>query len=335
MLRRRPHPVGFDPGRRTPPTVYYLSPDDDTPRGGIRNIYRHVDVLNAIGIPAAVVHGRMGFRCTWFGNETRVVYASTTVLGPSDILVVPEYNAPMLGSVPAPIRKVIFNQNAYQTFQHIPFTGSAPGAPYTGTQNLLAILSVSRDNADLLRYTFPDIMVGVARPVVDGSLFHPPATTQPRQRRIGFMPRRRSTEQQELLHILRSRGVLTDWTLNPIDGLSEADTAAALRACPLFLSFSEREGFGLPPAEAMACGAYVVGFTGLGGRDFFDPAYCTPVTESDLLAFAVGVEEAIRRYEQDPDAVLSAGRQASQRVLSTYDTAGLSTDLDTFYKQLL
>lgn len=333
MRRRRPHPVRFDPHHTGQPTVYYLCPDDDTPRGGIRNIYRHVDVLTTVGIPAAVVHGRAGFRCTWFANSTRVVTAQATVLGPADILVVPEYNMPMIGEVPAPVRKVIFNQNAYQTFQHIPLT-EAGEAPYVDTPNLRAILTVSRDNAELLSYTFPGLPVGLARLVIDGDVFHPLPAQAPRDRRIAYLPRRRSEEQHELLHILRSRGTLAGWTLQPIDGRTEQETAAAMRECPLFLSFSEREGFGLPPAEAMASGAYVIGYTGLAGRDYFDPADCTPVGESDLLAFARAVDDVVERYEKDPEPVHEAGRRASQRVLSTYTVEGLAEDLRGFYQSL-
>jgi hypothetical protein len=75
----------------------------------------------------------------------------------------------------------------------------------------------------------------------------------------------------------------------------------------------------------------VVGFTGLGGRDFFDPAFCAPITEADLLAFAVAVEEALQR---DPGSLSSAGLAASKHVLSQYHEEGLREDLLGFYDGL-
>ncbi|HEX6870460.1 MAG TPA: hypothetical protein VF163_05125, partial [Micromonosporaceae bacterium] len=106
--RRIPPPVRLDPDHTGAPVIYYLSPDDDRPSGGIRNLYRHVDLLNQEGIPAAVMHHRPGFRCTWFDNQTRTAYATTVRVGLRDILVVPEFYGPGLGHLPAEPRKVVF-----------------------------------------------------------------------------------------------------------------------------------------------------------------------------------------------------------------------------------
>ncbi|AGZ41478.1 glycosyl transferase [Actinoplanes friuliensis] len=332
LRRRTPPVVRYDAALSVRPTIYYLSPDDDVPSGGIRMLYRHVDLLNATGRDAAVLHDRRGFRATWFGNDTRVLSARDVTLGPDDILVVPEFYGPGLGALPPDCRKVVFNQNAYSTFTQVPFEGTGPGAPYAGVNGIEALLTVSEDNAALLRYAFPDLAVHLARVVVDEQVFHP--GTRAAGRRLGYMPRRRAAEQEQLLHILRSRGCLDGWELVAIDGLSEAQTAEALRGCAIFLSFSEREGFGLPPAEAMASGAYVVGFTGLAGRDYFDPRFCTPVAEADLLAFALAAEEALRRHEEDPETLAAAGRDAAKQILGQYHEEGLRADLTTFYGSL-
>jgi hypothetical protein len=45
--------------------VHFLRlPDDNTPYGGIRVLYRCVDTLNAAGRSATIVHMKAGFRCT-------------------------------------------------------------------------------------------------------------------------------------------------------------------------------------------------------------------------------------------------------------------------------
>lgn len=332
-VRRRQVPrfaVGAAGG---PATVYYLAPDNDRPSGGVRVIYRHVDLLTELGFAARVVHAGENFRCTWFPNRTPVVAADRVTLSAEDVLVVPEWYGPGLGELPAGPRVVVFNQRAYDTFDLVPYEETAPGAPYTQVAGLAALLAVSEDNVELLRYAFPGVPVHLTRNVLDPAVFHlgPPR----RPRRIAFVGHRRAAERDQLLHILRSRGVLDGWEVTMIAGRSESETAEIMRGTAIFLSFSEREGFGLPPAEAMACGAYVVGYPGLAGREFFDPAYCTPVADQDLLAFARAVEDACAQYDKDPGTLAERGAAASERVLARYRTDHLRADLSAFYAPLL
>jgi hypothetical protein len=329
---RQPPRFTVHSGQSSAPAVYYLAPHPTTPRGGVRNIYRHVDQLAAIGIPAAVVHAKRGFRATWFANETRVLHSAEVTLGPRDVLVVPECYGPGLHRLPAGVRVVIFNQGVYHTFDRIAFESTDPGAPYATLGDLVAILTVSHDSAELLRYAFPKLPVQLARNVVDGAVFHP-GPNRP-GRRIAYLTHRRTPEREQLLHVLRARGVLDGWELVPIAGRTEQETAAMMRGSAVFLSFSEREGFGLPPAEAMASGCHVVGYTGMGGRDFFDPAYCTPVPDSDLLGFARAVEEARAAYDADPTAFAKSGQAASEHILSTYSAQRLREELSAFYSGL-
>jgi Glycosyl transferases group 1 len=315
-----------------PPTVYYLAPDLSSHSGGVRVIYRQVDYLNAMGIPAAVVHSKAGFRATWFTNDTRVVAPASVRLGPDDVLVVPECYGPGIGRLPAEARTIIFNQGAYHTFDLIPFETTGPGSPYADIRHLVGMLTVSDDSAALLRYAFPKVPLHIVRAVIDPVLFHP-GTRRP-ARQVAFLTHRRGQERDQLLHILRARGVLDGWELVPISGRSDRETAAMMRDSALFLAFSEREGFGLPPAEAMASGCYVIGYTGMGGREFFDPAYCAPVPDGDLLAFAKAVEEACAAYDDDADAFTKVGRTASERILTQYSPERLRADLHAFYTEL-
>jgi glycosyltransferase involved in cell wall biosynthesis len=296
-------------------------------------LYRHVDLLAQAGIDAAVLHAHASFRCEWFAHTTPTVGADTLVLSNSDILVVPEFYAVGLDLLPAGPRKVIFNQGAYHTFDHIPFSSTGAGQPYSSVKNLVSMLTVSDDSAALLRHTFPTVAVRQARAVLDSDVFHP--GSRPGGRQLAFIPRRRPQEREQLLHVLRSRGVLEGWRLVPIEGYTEAQTAELMRSSAIFLSFSDREGFGLPPVEAMASGCYVIGYTGNGGREYFDASYSAPVAESDLLAYAVAVEAAIRRYEEDPASLAKDGQAASEAVLGRYHISGLRQDLLDFFQPLV
>lgn len=312
-----------------PPLLYYLSPDPSEPRGGVRVFYRHVDLLNEAGFAASVLHSRPGYRADWFPNTTRVAAASDVVLAPQDLLVVPEFYGGNLDRLPAGPRLAVFNQGPYYTFVGVdPSRAAALAQP-----PVEAILTVSEDSLDLLGYTFENTPVHYARSVVDGAVFHP-APAPGSRRRIAFTLNRRPAERHQLLSILAARGRVAGWDLVPISGMSEAQVANTLRTCAIFLSFSERDGFGLPPAEAMACGCYVIGYHGQGGKEFFSPDYCKPIADNDTLAFAREVEAAVESYDRDPAQLSQAGLDASREVLARYHPDGLRADLVAFFASL-
>jgi hypothetical protein len=309
------------------PIIWYLCPDTNVPTGGVRVIYRHVDLLNSVGIPAAVVHARAGFSCTWFAHETRVMSAADAVLSAADTLVVPEYYGPSLADLPTGLRVVIFNQNTYRTF-------AGRGATATWrrcaeSDSLAAIVVVSQDNVQYARYAFPGVRVARVRDSVDGDMFHP--ADKPPGRTIGYMPRRRAADARQVLDLLEIRGCTDNWEIVRIEGRTEKQTAAIYRTCSIFISFSEQEGFGMPPAEAMASGCYVVGFTGFAGREFFEPDICTPVEEGNILTFDQEVERAMADFDKDSQAVRDRGLAASERIRSRYSPKAQLDELAAFY----
>lgn len=155
-VRRARRPPALGGGiPQGPPTVYYLSPDWPVPSGGIRIIYRHVDLLNENGRSAAVLHHTDGFACRWFEHSTRVVGAPSVRLSPDDVLVVPEIYGPFFDELPREPRLVVFNQNAYATFDRVP-----AGQPLS-YERFTAALTVSPDSAEYLQFAFPGLEVSL------------------------------------------------------------------------------------------------------------------------------------------------------------------------------
>ncbi len=312
-----------------PGRLYFLCPDHAAPSGGVRMIYRCVDALAAEQVPATVLHHRAGFRCRWFANDTPVTGADRATLTPRDVLVVPEIYGPSLRGLPEGPKVVVFNQNAYLTFQHVPGGRS----PYHQVPGLRGLLAVSQDNAAYLRFAFPELPVTVIPPVVDPAVFFPAA--EPPGRRVAYMPRKRPEDAEQLFAMLRARGALDGWEPVPIHARSEAETAALLRSCPIFVSLSRREGFGLPPAEAMLSGCYVVGYTGLAGREFMLPEFSRPVPEDDVLALAVALADVMERYAKDPGPVRADGLRAAEHVRRTYAPDRQRRELLRYFTPLL
>jgi hypothetical protein len=314
------------------PTAWFICPHNKSPSGGVRKFYRCVDTLNAAGLSASILHAPRGFRCSWFQNTTRVVSAEEITLGPRDIFVVPEVFGQSICDLPRNTRQVIFNQNVYLTLKSLE-DGSDNAAPYTNNPELVMVLVVSQDNADVLKRTFPETPVRRLRLGIDSSLYHPPQASK--QRRLVYMPRKRREDAAAVLAQLKLRGVLNGWDVVAIDGRSEAETAELLRTARLFLSFSFQEGFGLPPLEALASGCIVVGYHGLGGREYFQPPFAMAVEDGDVAAFVRTVEATIHNIDADPRRVDSLAAAASRFVSEHYPIEAEKRELLNIFGPLL
>ena len=306
------------------PTIYYLCPDYPDPSGGIRTIYRHVDILNDHGRSATVLHHTDGYACRWFEHSTRTVGAPSVQLSPDDVLVIPEVYGPFLSRLPQEPKLVVFNQNAYLTFDHVP-------ASRPVTYDMFdAVLTVSGDSAEFLRFAFPDIEISIVGYAIDPDVFHPSSDLP--DRRIALMPRKRPEDARQILRLLGDR--LRGWDVVTIENASEQETAVKLRTSPIFLALGRKEGFGLPPAEAMASGCYAVGFHGFGGRDIFDPSFSSPVEDGDVLSAAREVAELLSLYERQPNAVREAGARAREHIRKQYSLELQREKLLAFYERL-
>jgi glycosyltransferase involved in cell wall biosynthesis len=323
LRRRRLPPLRVAATADGPPTVYYLCPDYQEPSGGIRVIYRHVDVLEQAGIPAAVLHHRPGFSAEWFEHSTRVLAAPQVELSAADLLVVPEIYGPFLERLPSGPTLIGFNQNAYLTFQHVQ-DGQLPAY-----DRFAAALAVSPDSAEYLRFAFPGLEVAVVGNAIDADRFHPDPGSPPR--RLALLPGKRPQEADELLRLLGER--ISGWDVVRIEGASEQQVADALRGAPIFVALGRREGFGLPAAEAMASGCYVVGFPGFGGRDLFEAGCSQAVEDGDVLTLARQVAATIDRYEREPEAVREAGARASRHALALCSAQRQREELLDFYRK--
>ena len=136
-----------------------------------------------------------------------------------------------------------------------------------------------------------------------------------------------------MLYLLRDR--LQGWELVRLDGLRQTEFAAGLRSSRITLCLPYQEGFGLPAAEAMACGNYVIGFHGFGGREFMRPEFSCPVETGDVLAVAKAVERAIVEDSADESWCVSRGKLASAFVLDAYSRERERESVRAAYADLL
>jgi glycosyltransferase involved in cell wall biosynthesis len=342
-------------------SIYFLTPDYDFPSGGVRIIYRHVDILNAHGIPAYVLHRKDGFRCDWFKNSTPVAYLDASFrrrvyfklrerfrqgqprewhllhgpkerIGEDDILVLPEIYGPaeMIGMAPG-VPKAILNQGCYLTFRQYPLDRDKLLTPY-GHKDFKAVLTNSEAGLKYLNHVFPDLKVARFHPSIDPVLFQFGTN---KKRRICFSTRKSELAMRQVINILKFRNALLDFELMPFDGKPQAEVAKIFEDSAFFLSFSSYEGFGLPPAEAMASGCIVIGYHGGGGKEFFLPEFSYPVEAEDIIGFAAMIERVLREYADDAAPFAIKAEAAAQFIRQEYSPEREAREVSDFWRGLL
>ena len=151
--------------------IYYVSPDLNKPTGGVRVIYRHVEILNRNGFDASVLHARPGFRATWFENSAPVAYLPNVLVARDrDIVVFPEIMAGDVLTRFSGARKVILNQGFFLTFAEETFDPTCMESPYRHS-DLCAVLVNSRAGKEYLGHVFEKLPLHHVRVSIDPTLF--------------------------------------------------------------------------------------------------------------------------------------------------------------------
>jgi hypothetical protein len=300
--------------------VYYACFAHDQPRGGIKVIYRHVDLLNRNGLEAYVFHPRDGFRVTWFDNDTAIVGPRELAqrFDPRrDVLVLPEDMAVQPSAqvlLETRGRKVIFNQNVYFGFGAM---GTSPPrrSPYRRA-DVRAVFSVSEHNAALLRFAFPDLPVCRLRLGVDRELFRfrPIA----RKRRVIAAATKAPMSMLTIRHVVDARArdsALGGYRWRFVEAMSEREVATTLGDALVTVFCGVEEGFGLVPLEAMLAGSVVVAFDGGPADEFLPQRY--RFAPGDIVGMVRFIERVGALARDRPALLATWTRQALARA-ATY-----------------
>ena len=85
----------------------------------------------------------------------------------------------------------------------------------------------------------------------------------------------------------------------------------------------------------MAAGCLVVGYHGHGGKEYFDPSYCYPVEQGDILEYVHAVEKALKTFESDADRFQAWTSAARAMVQERYNTHAQRTDVSRVFGEAL
>lgn len=268
--------------------VVYVVPDVTEPSGGVRAMYRHAELAQRTGFDAKVWHFAEGFQTGWFSSTAQVISGETCELGPDDVLVVPEVMV-LDGFDPAPgVRKVVYNQNHYYTYDN--FTGT----DYPAWKPAPQVWAGSKVSVDVLSALHPKLKVQLVPYVIDTELYR---FAEERKRKIVLLPRKRPREAAVLSTLFRNDKRFADVEVVSLDDVTEQKIADELADASVFIALGRDEGFGLPVAEALSAGCVVIGYPAGGGAELFHAPGTHAVEDADVLTI---VEKAAAVFAQEP-----------------------------------
>lgn len=316
--------------------LFFLCPDDNTPYGGIKIIYRQAEILSDLGFKAYVYHETPGFKIDWFKSKAKLAYPKKNWLFQSlpafdrqDLIVLPEYNLlqtyPFYGSYPY----LVFNQNAYMTFNHshTPKTSFSNYPPLKEYLNSQGIITVSEDNQNILKALYPSKPVEKIILSIENFSF-----SNKKEKIIAYSPAKEPKQALAVISLLYEK--LTDWTFVPLIHMDEETVKRTLQKAAIYLNFTHPEGFGLPAAEALKSGALVIGYDGRASVEYMKSPYATIIPFGDWIAFREAALEAVKLFEQDRknyDLITKMGSEA----LSFYNDTNEKESIKLAYEKYL
>lgn len=316
---------------------YFQCPDTVGPAGGREFLYRSVKLLRDLGFDARALHSTPGFHYDWIEYDIPIEYlplpqsykgklksrlkalgskksrhngkelaARMARLNPDDVVVLPETSL-WIRHIYHPAKVVIFNQNGFYFAERVADVGDISG-------DIAGVISTSalNDKAAEILGLGPRATVSYS---IEENEFPYRAEKKPQ---IAYMPRKRGREAGILNRLLETRLASSSFEMKPIDGVSKSEAAEMIGESLIFLSLSEIEGLGLPPAEAMATGSIVIGYTGHGGDEFFTSETGFVVSDGNFLELLSKTEDVIAEYEANPKRLDDFRKRVSDSILTNY-----------------
>jgi glycosyltransferase involved in cell wall biosynthesis len=280
--------------------IFYECRDVSYPAGGVRRLYRHVEILNRHGFSAYVLHHLPGFKPAWFETDAPTVYWTEKLkLHRNDVLVIPEgHTDVIIRTTDAEYERVVIALSWSYIYSRLPV---GRDWRHFGIRHVIAgSLYVQEFISRSMGLESTAIASGV-----DLTLFRP---ADHRKCQIAYMPRKNENWFHMIASIFRSQCEdLADVPFVPIDNASHREVGRVLSESAVFLATGFPEGLARPPLEAMASGCVVVGFSGRGSLEYMrHEDNCLLAEDMDPLTAAEHLGTALRRYRSGAAAEMQA-----------------------------
>lgn len=243
--------------------IIYICPTPKEASGGVSEIYRHISAISGIVDGVYIYHpkGKSG----WLPSLPGRCIEGAFSVNQADFFIIPDIWARKYGPR---IQRFGARFGILVQGGFLIDGGKDDAVLIDVYKSADLIISASESIDQFIRCAFPwtptDRIVRVS-PFVSSSF-----TVGEKKKIIAYMPRRNRLDSDKVSLYL-SRRLPPEWKIERIDGVGLRDVAKVLGEASIFLAFSEREGFGLPPLEAHFAGCKVIGYHAQGGREYFTP----------------------------------------------------------------
>ena len=298
--------------------IIYLMPAHKRASGGSKVIYQHSEIINKFGIEnisSKILHlkkkkmaklrlslkkkiySKNSKNYGWLANE---MTAASNFIPPSswnknkiqiksdmnfnpntDFVIIPEIWAHFAYDIliRQKIKYAIFALGAYAMnsfYDHKKLSKSYSKAEF--------ILTVSDDTSKCVKFIFPNCRNKVFKInlSIDHKKFKIP---KKKDNLITFIPRA-LTDHFHILSLFLFNKLPKKWRIEPLSNLDEKQLIKKLSSSKIFLSFSYLTGLGMPPIEAAIAGNKVIGYTGEGGKDYFQKPIFEEIQTGDIKNFS-------------------------------------------------
>jgi hypothetical protein len=294
--------------------LIFFCPTVSKPTGGVRAIYRLAEAFQELLSPenstSTVCHpNRFFYKYKWLDSKINVQRKffglqwsgkpSFSRIRPdmfdseTDVIVIPELWVRKYACqlIELGIPYIILVQGGYLISKgdRIQLTKGYEGAAL--------IMCVSEDSGRCIATAFPTVKPKIHRfhLWVDADLFSP---ANDKELWISYMPRKLRNH-ADLLKFFVGDRLPPGWKWVPIHGQEESGVARLLSKSKIFVSFNHMEGLGLPPIEAALAGNQVIGYTGEGGKDYWQDEIFQEIHYGNLLAFSDSVVQTAKELNDD------------------------------------
>lgn len=274
-------------------SIFYWCPALEKPTGGVRVVYQHCEILNKLYGNARVFHWEnTGFRCNWF-NHDNVLKRDWVFNNSTDFSIIPDMYASRLGGYLGEnnLKYGIFVQN--QSFTLFDSVYTTPAYSKSAYLNADMVITISEQTTRFVKYLFPEIAdekLVQLRPSITGCF------VGEKEKLITCMPRKLPFHGQVIEQMLQQK-LPKDWKFVHLDGMSQSQVYEQLSKSSIFISLSDIEGLGLPPIEAALSSNLVVGYTGVGGNEYFEVPLFQAIPYGDFELLIESVLNAIRKVD--------------------------------------